>query len=186
MHLNKYYFINKFDPNHIKKLDKNISIIYRNYNSIINVKLLIKIRDFCKKNRRKFYLSNDVKLAIKLDLDGVYLPSFNKSLKHLCYKLKTKFLIIGSAHDIKEIRIKEKQKITQIFISSLFKKEKNYLGLYKFRILSKMTKIKIVALGGINKNNIKKVVALNIAGFAAIDFFKSEIKKKGPLFLRGP
>jgi len=171
MHLKKYYFINKFDPYHIKKLNKNISIIYRNYNSIINVSLLIKIKNFCRKNRRKFYLSNNVKLALKLNLDGVYLPSFNKSLKHLNYQIKKDFLIIGSAHNLLEIRIKEKQKISHIFISSIFKKEKNYLGFYKFNNLSKMTKKKIIALGGINNNNIRKINMLNISGFAAIDYF---------------
>jgi len=171
MHLNKYYFINKFEPNHIKKLNKNISIIYRNYNSIINVDLLIKIKNFCKKNRRKFYLSNNAKLALKLNLDGVYLPSFNKSLKHLNYQMKKNFLIIGSAHNLKEIRIKEKQKTSHIFISSIFRKEKNYLGFYKFNNLLKMTKKKIIALGGINNNNIKKISMLNISGFAAINYF---------------
>ena len=171
MHLKKYYFINKFDPYHIKKLNKNISIIYRNYNPIVNVSLLIKIKNFCRKNRRKFYLSNNVKLALKLNLDGVYLPSFNKSLKHLNYQLKKDFLIIGSAHNLLEIRIKEKQKISYIFISSIFKKEKNYLGFYKFNNLSKMTKKKIIALGGINNNNIRKINMLNISGFAAIDYF---------------
>ena len=171
MHLKKYYFINKFDPYHIKKLNKNTSIIYRNYNSIINISLLIKIRNFCRKNRRKFYLSNNVKLALKLNLDGVYLPSFNKSFKHLNYQIKKDFLIIGSAHNLLEIRIKEKQKISHIFISSIFKKEKNYLGFYKFNNLSKMTKKKIIALGGINNNNIRKINMLNISGFAAIDYF---------------
>ena len=171
MHLKKYYFINKFDPYHIKKLNKNISIIYRNYNSIINISLLIKIKNFCRKNRRKFYLSNDVKLALKLNLDGVYLPSFNKSLKHLNYQIKKDFLFIGSAHNLLEIRIKEKQKISHIFISSIFKKEKNYLGFYKFNNLSKMTKKKVIALGGINNNNIRKVNMLNISGFAAINYF---------------
>ena len=171
MHLNKYYFINKFDPHQIKKLNKNISIIYRNYNSIINVDLLIKIKNFCKKNRRKFYLSNNAKLALKLNLDGVYLPSFNKSLKHLNYQMKKNFLIIGSAHNLKEIRIKEKQKTTHIFISSIFGKEKNYLGFYKFNNLLKMTKKKIIALGGINNNNIKKISMFNISGFAAINYF---------------
>ena len=171
MHLKKYYFINKFDPYHIKKLNKNTSIIYRNYNSIINISLLIKIRNFCRKNRRKFYLSNDVKLALKLNLDGVYLPSFNKSLKHINYQIKKDFLIIGSAHNLLEIRIKEKQKISHIFISSIFKKEKNYLGFYKFNNLSKMTKKKVIALGGINNNNVRKISMLNISGFAAIDYF---------------
>ena len=174
MHLNKYYFINKFDPDHIKKLDKNISIIYRNYNSNIDINLLIKIRDFCKKNRRKFYLSNNAKLAVKLNLDGVYLPSFNKSLKHLNYQIKKEFLIMGSAHNIKEIRVKEKQRTSHIFVSSIFKKEKNYLGFYKFKNLSKITKKKVIALGGIKKSNLKKLNMLNISGFAAIDFFNNK------------
>ena len=171
MHLNKYYFINKFDSNHIKKLDKNISIIYRNYGSLVDIKLIIKIRDFCKKNRRKFYLANNVKLALKLCLNGVYLPSFNKDLRHLSYKLKKKFLIIGSAHNLKEIRIKENQKVKEIFLSSIFKKEKNYLGLYKFKLLSKLSKKRIIALGGINKINLKRINLLNIHGFSGISYF---------------
>ena len=172
MHLNKYYFINKFDPNHIKKLDKDISIIYRNYNSPVDTNLLIKIRDFCKKNRRKLYLSNNVKLALKFNLDGVYLPSFNKDMKHLNYKIKNNFLFIGSAHNLKEIRIKEIQKISQIFISSLFKLEKNYLGFYKFINLSKLSKSKVIALGGINKNNLKRIFLLKVSGYAGISVFE--------------
>ena len=170
MHLNKYYFINKFDPDHIKKLNKNISLIYRNYKSPCDSNLLIKIRNFCRKHKRSLYLANNVKLAIKYNLDGVYIPSFNNDFKHLNYKTKSNFLIIGSAHNLKEIRIKEVQKVNQIFISSIFKK-KNYLGLYKFKNLSKNTKKKIIALGGINKKNLKKINLLNIDGFAGIGIF---------------
>ena len=95
-------------------------------------------------------------MQLKLNLDGAYIPSFNKSTKHLAYSFKKKFKIIGSAHNLKEIRIKEKQKVDKIFLSSLFKKNKNYLGINKFKLLSKLTKKKIVALGGISKKNIKK------------------------------
>ena len=172
MHLNKYYFINKFNPDHIKKLDKNISIIYRNYKSSYDLNIIIKIRDFCRKNGRNFYLANNVKLAIKYNLNGAYIPSFNKDLKHLNYKTKPNFLIIGSAHNLKEIRIKEIQKVSKIFISSIFKFEKNYLGFYKFKNLSKNTKKKVIALGGINKNNFKKIKLLNIDGFAGIGYFE--------------
>ena len=170
MHLNKYYFINKFDPYHIKKLDKNISLIYRNYKSSYNSNLLVKMRNFCKRNNRNLYLANNIKLAIKFNLDGAYIPSFNNDFKHLNYKTKVKFLIIGSAHNLKEIRIKEKQKVSKIFISSVFKK-KNYLGLYKFKNLSKNTKKKVIALGGINKQNLKKINLLNVTGFAGIGIF---------------
>jgi len=171
MHLNKYYFINKFNPDHIKKLNKNISLIYRNYKSSYDSNLLVKIRNFCKKHNRNLYLANNIKLAIKYNLDGAYIPSFNNDFKHLNYKTKTKFLIIGSAHNLKEIRIKETQKVSQIFVSSIFRKEKNYLGLYKFKNLSKNTKKKIIALGGINKKNLRKINLLNIAGFAGIRIF---------------
>ena len=170
MHLNKYYFINKFDPYHIKKLDKNISLIYRNYKSSYNSNLLVKMRNFCKRNNRNLYLANNIKLAIKFNLDGAYIPSFNNDFKHLNYKTKVKFLIIGSAHNLKEIRIKEKQKVSKIFISSVFKK-KNYLGLYKFKNLSKNTKKKIIALGGVSKKNLKKINLLNTDGFAGIGIF---------------
>jgi thiamine-phosphate pyrophosphorylase len=74
-----------------------------------------------------------------LNLDGAYIPSFNKSLKHLSYSFSKKFLILGSAHNRKEIKIKETQKVNIIFLSSLFKKNKNYLGINKFKLLSKAT-----------------------------------------------
>ena len=171
--MNKYYFINKFDTNDIDKQDKQTVIIYRNYSEKkIDEKLILKIKRYCKKKSIRFYLSNNFKLAIKLNLDGVYIPAFNKSLKHLSYSYKTNFNIIGSAHNIKEIRLKEIQKVEKIFLSSLFKKNKNYLGINKFRIFSKLTKKKIVALGGISKVNRKKMTLLNLSNFAGISYFE--------------
>ena len=78
---------------------------------------------------------------------------------------------MGSAHNIKEIRLKEKQKVSLIFISSIFKKNKNYLGLYRFLNLEKFTKTNTIALGGINKRNIKKISLTNCVGFAGISYF---------------
>ena len=90
--INKYYFINKFDTNIINKQDKQTAIIYRNYESkIIDKLLILKIKKYCKFKNIKFYLSNNIKLALKLDLDGAYIPSFNKSTQHLAFSLKKKF-----------------------------------------------------------------------------------------------
>ena len=49
---------------------------------------------YYKKKGCNFFLSNNVKLAIKLKLDGVYLPSFNKSFKPLNLK-RSKFFVIN-------------------------------------------------------------------------------------------
>ena len=174
MHMmNKYYFISKFDTNNIDKQDKQTTVIYRNYNSkIIDENLILKIKKYCKMRRVKFYLSNNMKLAIKLDLDGAYIPSFNKSTKHLAFSLKKKFNIIGSAHNIKEIKIKEIQNVNSIFISSIFKKNKNYLGINKFKLISNLTKKKVIALGGVSKKNINKLKLLKNKEFAGISYFK--------------
>jgi len=171
--VNKYYFINKFDTNNINKQDKQTVIIYRNYSSNIkNEDLILKIKNYCKKKRIKFYLSNNVKLAIKLDLDGAYIPSFNKNTNHLAYSYKKNFNLIGSAHNLKEIRIKEIQGVKKIFLSSLFKKNRNFLGIYKFKILSSLTKLNVVALGGISRNNLKNLHLLNHLDFAGISYFE--------------
>tara|TARA_B100000886_G_scaffold192288_1_gene132414 strand:- start:73 stop:603 length:531 start_codon:yes stop_codon:yes gene_type:complete len=170
--LTKYYFINTLDTNNLQKQDKETIIIYRNYSSSnININKLIKLKNFLKKRGNKFFLANDFKLALKLGLDGVYMPSFNKSFNHLAYSTFLNFVIVGSAHNLKEIRIKELQKVQNIFISSLFKKNKNYLGSNKFKILAKYTKKKVVALGGISKKNIKQIKLTNVSRIAGISYF---------------
>ena len=171
--IRKYYFINKFDTNNIDKQDKQTVIIFRNYNSKKqNKSLILKIHRYCKNKSLKFYLSNNVKLAIRLDLDGAYIPAFNNCLKHLTYSVKKDFKIVGSAHNLKEIRIKENQNVEKIFLSSVFKNNKNFLGINKFRNLSKLTKKDVVVLGGISKKNLKKLYLLNQFEFAGISFFE--------------
>ena len=171
--LTKYYFINTFDTNNLQKLDKETIIIYRNYTlTNINIHKLLKLKNFLRKKGNKFFIANNFKLALKLRLDGVYIPSFNNKFSHLAYSTFSNFTVIGSAHNLKEIKVKELQKVQSIFISSLFKKNKNYLGLYKFKILRKYTQKKVVALGGISKKNIKKIMLLNISSIAGISYFK--------------
>ena len=168
----KYYFINEFNTKNINKLDKNTGIIFRNYNSENNLKSIINLKNFCKVNGYKFFLSNNIKLALKLKLDGAYIPSFNKDTKHLSYSFTKNFIILGSAHNNKEIKIKQKQSVKIIFLSSLFKKNKNYLGINKFKLLSKLTYLKVIALGGVSNINLKKLKLLGCDGFAGISYFE--------------
>lgn len=174
--IEKYCFINSFDPNLIKCQDKNTTIIYRNYNKKNTLNEILKIKAFCRKNNYKLFLANNIELAMKLGVNGAYIPSFNKDFKHLSYSLRKGFILIGSAHNFEEIKIKKKQKVQKIFLSSIFKKNKNYLGINKFKIYSRNFKDKIIALGGINNNNLKKIKLLNVYGIAGISFFK----KKAP------
>jgi len=169
---NKYYFINEFETKNIDNLDKNTGIIFRNYNLKNNLESIISLKNFCKQNGYKFFLSNNIKLALKLKLDGAYIPSFNKDTKHLSYSLTKNFIILGSAHNNKEIKIKQKQLVKIIFLSSIFKKNKNYLGINKFKLLSKLTYLKVIALGGVSNINLKKLRLVECFGFAGISYFE--------------
>ena len=117
-------------------------------------------------------------MAIQLNLDGVYLPSFNKDLKINCFNKKKNFQILGSAHNIAEIRNKELQRVNCIFLSPIFitKKSNKFLGIQKFNILSNYTKAKVICLGGIKKNNLNKIKLLNSYGFSSVSLFKENIK----------
>ena len=174
--LKKYYFIDNFDKGHLLKLDKKIVLIYRNYKKLDNLTLILKLREFSIKNGRKLYLANDIKLAIKLGLNGVYLPSFNKDMRINIYCVNRNFKVIGSAHNTREINIKIQQGVEEIFISPIFKKKKSYLGIYGFLKYRLKYKKKLIALGGVSSNNIKYLENINAHGFAAINYFK----KKGP------
>lgn len=168
-----FYFISKFDKSLINKLDKNIHIIYRNYEKKYKKEEILQIKKICKLQKRKFYLANNLKLAKKLNLDGVYIPSFNKNPMPVYNKNKT-FLILGSAHNLNEINQKKKQNIDFIFISPLFniKKRKYFLGPTKYRILTNHFKIKTIALGGINEKNLRKINIINCYGFASISYIE--------------
>tara|TARA_B100000780_G_C21035371_1_gene415222 strand:+ start:415 stop:969 length:555 start_codon:yes stop_codon:yes gene_type:complete len=170
-----YYFISEFNESEILRINKKINIIYRNYKTPPNEDILKKIQHTCKKTGKKLFLSNDVRLALKLKLDGVYIPAFNKC-KILKLNFKNNFRILGSAHNLKEIKIKEKQGVDTVFLAPIFKTEKSskYLGINKFNLLSNLTNKKIVALGGINENNTNSLKLLNCDGYAGITVFKNK------------
>ena len=176
-----YYFIDEYNHSELSCLSKNINIIYRNYKKNNNISTLISIRNYCKKNKINFFISNNVNLAVKYQLDGVYIPAFNKQINFIKFLLPTNFKIIGSAHNNKEISIKQKQGCNFIFVSPIFKvkKKKYHLDVVRFNLLTLNKKIKFVALGGINEKNKNKLNLLSICGFAGISYFQKKTAPQG-------
>ena len=183
MNIKYYYFIDKFNKNEIEKLSTQISLIYRNYHKKCDSKELRKLVAHCKINRRKVYISNNLKDAIKYNFDGLYIPSFYKQLSFQNITKKN-LELIGSAHNASELKIKEKQGCSHIFLSPIFKNNKNkkFLDVIKTNLLKNLTKNQIVLLGGINQKTIKRSKLCAPSGVAAISW----IKKNGPSINTGP
>ena len=132
-----FIFLDQYNSQIFKNKNTNIGIIYRNYNGKKRENELIKIAKACKISRCQLFVSNDIKLAIKVKAEGIYIPSFNKT-KYLLNMEKKNMIILGSAHNQREIQIKKLQKCNAIFLSPIFHVEKSnkILNLYKFNYLS--------------------------------------------------
>ena len=182
---NFFIFLDQYDSEIFKNKNINIGIIYRNYKDRKRESQLVKIAQACKKNRFKLFVSNDLKLVNKVKADGIYVPSFNKT-KNFSNLEKKNIIILGSAHNQKEIHKKISQNCRAIFLSPIFyvKKSKSFLGLHKFNYLSYVNKINILALGGITENNIRKLKLLYIIGFGGIRIFKKKPAFKRPVFIK--
>ena len=180
---NFFIFLDQYNSEIFKNKNINIGIIYRNYKDRKRESQLVKIAKACKKNRFQLFVSNDVKLVHKVN--GIYVPSFNKT-KNFSNLEKKNIIILGSAHNQKEIHKKISQNCRAIFLSPLFyvKKSKSFLGLHKFNYLSYVNKINILALGGITENNIRKLKLLYTKGFGGIRIFKKKPAYKRPVFIK--
>lgn len=87
--------------------------------------------------------------------------------------MKKGFKIIGSAHNLREIIVKINQCCSEILISPIFKTYKdNYLNIIKFNILNLLNPKTIIALGGLNEKNFKKIQMTKSKGFASISWIK--------------
>ena len=176
---NKYFLIvesiKDINLKNLKKRNK-FFIIYRNNKINDNLKDLLGFRQTCKSRAIKFYVANDIKLAILLKSDGIYLSASNRELKFLNFK-KRNFDIIGSAHNFKEVFYKIKQGCSFVLLSKLFlvdyDRRSPCLGVVKFNKFTRFSKI-LIPLGGIKINNLNHLNNIFCDGVALL----SEIKKK--------
>ena len=182
---NIFIFLDKYDNEIFKYKNLNIGIIYRNYKDTNRENQLIKIANACKKSKFQLFISNNIKLAIKTKANGIYIPSFNRTQNFSNLENK-KIVILGSAHNQKEISKKISQKCSAIFLSPLFnvKKSNQNLGIHKFNFLTSTNKANFVALGGITKKNIQKLKLLSIIGFSGVSYFKKKPAFKRPVFIK--
>jgi thiamine-phosphate pyrophosphorylase len=181
-----YFFIDSLDEI-IKKNIKNfkkLSFIYKS-NSIndINHTNIKTIKNFSKKNKIPFFISDNFKLAKKYEAEGIFLSSSYKKIGNIV--LKKNFKIIGSAHNQLEYSLKSKQSCEMIMLSPLFYNKKysqnKILNVCKFNLMSMGWDKKICALGGISLNNLKKLNMTRSSAVGFISLMKENNQKKSPL-----
>jgi thiamine-phosphate pyrophosphorylase len=133
-----------------------------------------KIHLICKKNRVKFLINDDPSLSKKLNADGCHLGQKDMKLSEARKKIGNKIIGITCHNSIKlaKTAIKEKANYIAIgaFFSSKTKRVKFKATTQILKKVKKLTKIPVVAIGGINNENYQKLL-LNNANFLAISSY---------------
>ena len=131
----------------------------------------LKIKKICKKFNVKFLVNDDIFLTKKLNADGCHLGQSDMSIIKARKLIKNKIIGITCHNSIRLAKIGVKNKADYLafgtFNHSKTKKIKYKASVNLLKKVKKLTKIPIVAIGGINSNNYKKLL-LNKANFLAI------------------
>tara|TARA_B100000902_G_scaffold338693_1_gene340421 strand:+ start:1670 stop:2284 length:615 start_codon:yes stop_codon:yes gene_type:complete len=197
LRINKKKFIYLISPNKIKKsfyndltkvlkLKKVSFFQLRLKNTSFKKKLVIgkKIKQICKKYKTKFLINDDVLLAKKLEADGCHLGQSDMKILEARKIIKKKIIGITCHNSIKFAKLAIKNKADYLAFGAFFptktKKTKFKANLEFLKSIIKLTKTPIVAIGGINSDNYKKLL-LNKANFLAISSYIWNNKELKPI-----
>src|SRR3989344_1226643 len=130
----------------------------------------INLLKICKENNALFIVNDYVDVALEIGADGVHLGQSDMPIKE-ARKICGNKLIIGlSTHSVEQAVKADKEDVDYITIGPVFKtRAKDYTvgpGIIK-EILRKIKK-PLIAIGGINKNNIDEVLSQGAKSVAVI------------------
>ena len=143
-----------------------------------------KIKKICKNFNVKFLVNDDVFLTKKLKADGCHLGQSDMKILDARKLIGNKIIGVTCHNSIKLAKIAIKNKADYLafgaFNLSKTKKIKYRATVKILKKARKITKAPIIAIGGINSNNYKKLL-LNNANFLAISGYIWKNKKIKPI-----
>mgnify|MGYP001431704689 CR=1 FL=1 len=148
------------------------------------IKISKKLKKICKKYDVKFLINDDPILAKKINADGCHLGQKDMEIRNARKLLNKKIIGVTCHNSFKLAKLAIKNKADYIafgaFNSSKTKKVKYKANVSLIKKLKKISNIPIIAIGGINDSNYKKLL-LNKADFLAISGYIWNNNKLKPL-----
>ena len=196
MRINKKKFIYLISPTKIRKSfyqdltkilkEKKVSFFQlRLKKETFKKKIIIgeKIKKICKKFNVKFLVNDDAIIAKRLNADGCHLGQKDMNILEARKLIGNKIIGVTCHNSIKLAKIALKNNANYIalgaFNYSKTKKIKYKASIALLKKVKKITKTPVVAIGGINSDNYKKLL-LNKANFLAISGYIWNNKKLIP------
>lgn len=136
------------------------------------LQLALDVQKVCKKYNVPFVLNDNVELAAKIGADGVHVGQSDMNALNVRAILGEDKIIGVSAHNVEEAVLAEKQGADYLGAGAVFstssKDNVSALSYDTLKAITSAVKIPVIAIGGINEENMKELKGSGICGVAVI------------------
>lgn len=147
------------------------------YNDFLNQAL--ELKQVCKNYDVPFIINDDVEIAVKCNADGIHVGQSDMDAYDVRSKIGRDMILGVSVHSVSEALTAQEKGADYLGVGAMFststKLDANDVSFETLSDICKAVSIPVVAIGGIQKHNIKELAGTGIDGVALISaIFASE------------
>ena len=141
------------------------------------------LKDLCKQYQVPFVINDDVELALKVDADGVHVGQSDMEAGDVRKKLGKDKIIGVSAQTVEQAVMAEKHGADYLGVGAVFptssKDDAQEVDYETLKAICQAVQIPVIAIGGINTQNVDRLKGSGICGVAVISaiFAQEDIKE---------
>ena len=143
----------------------------------------VEIKELCARYHVPFVINDNVEIALKMDADGVHVGQDDMEAGDVRAKLGSDKIIGVSAHTVEEALLAEERGADYLGVGAVFhtdsKADVAEVSRETLKAICDAVDIPVIAIGGINKENVSELAGTGICGIAVISaiFAEKDIKK---------
>ena len=140
------------------------------------------IKELCRKYNVPFVINDNVDIALAMDADGVHVGQIDMEAGDVRAKLGPDKIIGVSAQTVEQALLAQSHGADYLGVGAVFptgsKADASEVSHDTLREICEAVDIPVIAIGGIGKNNVKKLSGSGICGIAVISaiFAQKDIK----------
>ena len=145
-------------------------------------KLAIEIKQVCNKYNIPFIINDDVNLAKDIDADGVHVGQSDMAVEEARKILGYNKIVGATAKTVEQAVLAQKSGADYLGSGAIFgtttKADAKPMTMELLNSICDSVNIPVVAIGGIDKNNVSELKEANIAGIAVVSGIYAEKNKR--------
>ncbi|MBC7321381.1 thiamine phosphate synthase [bacterium] len=141
-------------------------------------KIGVKLREITKKYKALFIVNDRLDIALAVGADGVHLGMNDLPISVARRIAGSNFIIGASVSSPEEAVLAEKEGADYISAQSIFetssKEDVKIIGIEGLKTIVKVSSLPVIAIGGINRDNVRDVMKTGVKGIAVISAIVSK------------